>query len=164
MAVKRSRYNVDISAKGKIKRTYKGVTYDSLTEMQFMQEFIEPKIASGEIKRFECQVTYVLQDGFTMKSGEKILPIKYKSDFDVYWADGTFTVYDVKGQPSVESLLKRKLFRKRYPDIDLVFICRNLKRGGWLPYDDLKKIKAKEKKEAKVNNAGGDYAAYYKRK
>lgn len=148
-AKKRSLYNIDISKEGKKKRTYKGITYDSLTEMQFMKEVIEPKLASGEITKFERQVTYVLQDGFTMKNGEKILPIKYKSDYDVWYADGTFVVFDIKGQPDTVSLLKRKMFRYRYPDIDLVFICRNLKRGGWISYDGLKKIKSLEKKSKK---------------
>ncbi len=120
-----------------------------MTEMQFMKEVIEPKLASGEITKFERQVTYVLQDGFTMKSGEKILPIKYVSDYDVWYSDGTFIVYDIKGQPDSVSLLKRKLFRYRYPDINLVFICRNLKRGGWITYDELKKMKVLEKKSKK---------------
>lgn len=117
--------------------------------MQFMKEVIEPKLASGEITKFERQVTYVLQDGFTMTNGEKILPIKYVSDYDVWYSDGTFIVYDIKGQPDSVSLLKRKLFRHLYPDINLVFICRNLKHGGWIPYDELKKIKALEKKNKK---------------
>ncbi|MDU1127894.1 MULTISPECIES: DUF1064 domain-containing protein [Bacillota] len=138
-----------MSKAGQQKRTYKGIKYDSLTEMQFMKEVIEPKLASGEITKFERQVTYVLQDGFTMKSGEKILPIKYVSDYDVWYSDGTFIVYDIKGQPDSVSLLKRKLFRYRYPDINLVFICRNLKRGGWITYDELKKMKVLEKKSKK---------------
>lgn len=140
---------MDISKAGKQKRTYKGITYDSLTEMQFMKEVIEPKLANGEIIKFERQVTYVLQDSFVMKNGEKILPIKYKSDYDVWYSDGSFIVYDVKGRPDAVSLLKRKMFRYRYPDINLVFICRNLKRGGWIPYDELKKMKTLEKKNKK---------------
>lgn len=143
---KRSKYGVDISKSGKEKRTYKGVCYDSLTEMQFMKEFIEKKLQSGEIIKFERQVKYVLQDGFSMEDGTKILPIHYVSDFDVWFSDGSFAVFDIKGQPDAVSLLKRKLFRNRYRDIPLVFICRNLKRGGWIPYDELKKIKSQEKK------------------
>ena len=117
--------------------------------MQFMQEFVEKKLQSGEIERFERQVEYVLVDGFTMNDGTKILPIKYRSDFDIYWSNGDFTVFDVKGQPDAVSLLKRKLFRNRYRDINLVFICRNLKRGGWIPFDDLKKMKAQENRNKK---------------
>ena len=88
---------MDISKAGKQKRTYKGITYDSLTEMQFMKEVIEPKLASGEIIKFERQVTYVLQDGFVMKNGEKILPIKYKSDYDVWYSDGSLFVMTSRG-------------------------------------------------------------------
>lgn len=28
-------------------------------------------------------------------------------------------------------------------------VCRNLKRGGWIPFDELKKMKAQEKKVKK---------------
>lgn len=149
MARKRSKYGVDITKRGKEKRTYKGVVYDSLTELQFLKEFIEPKLATGEIERFERQVTYTLVDGFAKKDGAKVLPVKYKSDFDVYWKNGNFTVYDVKGNPDNLSLLKRKLFWNKYPDINLVFICRSLMDGGWIPYDDLKKLRSKRKKRNK---------------
>lgn len=143
---KRSKYGVNQTKEGKQDRTYKGITYDSKTEMQFMKEFIEPKIESGEILKFERQVTYVLQDGFKKNDGQKILPIKYKSDFDIWFSDGTFRIFDVKGQPDNLCLLKRKMFWNRYPDKELIFICRNLKYGGWVPFDDLKIMKAEYKK------------------
>lgn len=141
---KRSKYGVDITSSGKAKRTYKGITYDSLLEMQFYKEYIEPRIETGEIIKCERQVSYTLQEGFTYK-GKKILPIKYKSDFDVTYSDGRFVVYDVKGNPDNLSLLKRKLFWFRYPDTELVFICRCLKYGGWIKYDELKKRRKEDK-------------------
>lgn len=42
IAKAKSKYHVDISEQGKKNRTYKGVTYDSLTELRFLQEYIEP--------------------------------------------------------------------------------------------------------------------------
>ena len=63
---KRSKYHVDISEKGKEKRTYKGILYDSLTEIQFVKEFIEPRLESGEIKSYERQVEYILQDNLNI--------------------------------------------------------------------------------------------------
>ena len=137
MRRKRSKYNVDVTKKGKQNRTYKGVTYDSITEMQFYKEYIEPRISTGDIKKCERQVTYVLQDGFTYR-GSKILPIKYKSDFDVTYRDGSLIVYDVKGNPDSVSLIKRKMFWKRYPEKNLQFVCRCLKYGGWMTWEELK--------------------------
>ena len=143
---KHSKYHVDISEKGKEKRTYKGILYDSLTEMQFVKEFIEPRLESGEIKSYERQVEYVLQDKFKYND-KTILPIKYRSDFNVVWADDTLQVFDVKGNPDQMSLLKRKLVWAKYPEINLTFICRNLKYGGWIEYDTLKKLRKEDKKK-----------------
>lgn len=118
-----------------------------------MKEFIEPKVESGEILKFERQVTYVLQDGFVNFEGQKILPIKYKSDFDIWFSDGTFKIFDIKGNPDSLSLLKRKLFWKRYPNKELIFICRSLKFGGWIPFDELKQLRAQAKKNKQSKKA-----------
>lgn len=117
--------------------------------MLFLKEFIEPKMESGEIKSYTRQVEYVLQDGFTYNV-KKILPIKYRSDFNIIWNDNTEQVFDTKGMPDSTSLIKRKLFWKRYPDLNLTYICRNLKFGGWVEYDELKKLRRDEKKIKKV--------------
>lgn len=147
---KRSKYGVDITEKGKRERTYKGIQYDSKSEMQFYQEFLEPKIKSGEIIKVERQVTYVLQDGLTNFEGKKVLPIKYKSDFNVTYKNGTLVVYDVKGKADATSLLKRKLMWHRYPDLHFVFIGRSLIDGGWIEYDTLCRLR-KERKKVKKN-------------
>ena len=144
---KRSKYGVDITAKGRAKRTYNGITYDSLLELQFLKEYIEPRITSGEIKSYKRQISYTLVDGFTNCFGNRVQPVKYKSDFDVSYATGETIIYDVKGKPDATSLIKRKLFWSRYPDKKLVFICRSVRDGGWLPYDELKKIRAERKKK-----------------
>ena len=100
---------------------------------------------SGEILSYERQVEYVLQDKFKYK-GKTILPIKYRSDFNVIWSDGTLQVFDVKGNPDNMSLLKRKMMWSKYPETNLTFICRNLKYGGWIEYDQLKKLRREVKK------------------
>lgn len=148
---KRSLYNVDMTQKGKEKRTYNGETFDSLTELNFLKEWILPKVESGEIIKWERQVPFILQEGF-IHSGVKVLPIKYVSDFIVYWSDGTRTIYDVKGLPDSLSKCKRKLFWKRYPDEKYIWMCRNIKYGGdshWLTYEELEKKKKEDKKAKK---------------
>lgn len=142
---KTSKYHVDISEKGKKERTYKGIRYDSKTEMLFYIEFVEPRLESGEIISCTRQVEYVLQDKFKYKD-KTILPIKYRSDFNIVWRDGTLQVFDVKGNPDNMSLLKRKMIWAKYPELNLTFICRNLKYGGWVEYDTLKKLRREAKK------------------
>jgi hypothetical protein len=145
---KRSKYHVDMTEKGKKDRTYKGIQFDSRTEMLFLIEFVEPKMKSGEILSYELQVPYILQDGFT-RNGKKILPIKYVADYVIYWADGTTQVFDTKGMPDSVSLIKRKMHWLRYPELNLTYICRNLKFGGWVEYDKLKKLRKEAKKGIK---------------
>lgn len=150
---KRSLYNVDQTKKGIEKRTYNGELYDSLTELNFLKEWILPKVESGEIIRYERQIPFILQEGFT-KNNKKILPIKYVSDFIVYWNDGTRTIFDVKGLPDSVSKLKRKIFWKQFPDEDYIWMCRNIKHGDeshWLTYEDLEQKKKLEKKSKMAN-------------
>lgn len=137
-----------MTEKGKKDRTYKGIQFDSRTEMLFLIEFVEPKMKSGEILSYELQVPYVLQDGFT-RNGKKILPIKYVADYVIHWADNTTQVFDTKGMPDSVSLIKRKMHWLRYPELNLTYICRNLKFGGWIEYDELKKLRKEAKKGVK---------------
>jgi hypothetical protein len=145
---KRSLYNVDMTTKGKEKRTYNGEIFDSLTELNFLREWILPKMESGEVIRYERQIPFILQEGF-IYNNVKVLPIKYVSDYIVYWNDGTHTIFDVKGLPDSLSKCKRKLFWKRYPDEKYIWMCRNIKYGDtshWLTYEELEKKKKLDKK------------------
>jgi hypothetical protein len=145
---KRSKYGVDQTKKGIAKRTYNGVTYDSQAELQFLQEWIEPKIGSGEIVRWERQIKFTLQEGFVYK-GKKILPITYIADYVVYWFDNTRTIIDVKGMPDSVAKIKKKLFQYRYPNEDYIWMCRSVKYGNgtnWLLYEDLEKKRKSDKK------------------
>lgn len=150
---KRSLYNVDMTKKGKEKRTYNGEVYDSLTELNFLKEWILPKMESDEVLKYERQIPFILQEGF-IRNGSKILPIKYVSDFIVYWKDGTRTIFDVKGQPDSLSKCKRKMFWKAYPNEDYIWMCRNIKFGDeshWLTYEELEQKRKAEKKSKLVN-------------
>jgi hypothetical protein len=46
-----------------------------------------------------------------------------------------------------DGILKRKMFDYKYPDLTLQWISYSLKDGGWIQYDELKKLRAKRKKE-----------------
>lgn len=148
---KRSKYGVDQTEKGIEKRTYNGEVYDSLTELLFLREVIEPKVGSGEIVKWERQVKFTLQEGFTYK-GKRVLPIYYIADYVIYWNDRKRTIVDVKGRADQTSKLKKKIFLHKYPDEDYVWVCRSIKYGDenhWILYDDLEKIRREEKKKKK---------------
>lgn len=149
---KRSKYGVDQTKKGIEKRTYNGDVYDSLAELQFLKEWILPKLESGEIIKWERQIKFTLQEGFIYKS-KKVLPIIYIADYIVYWKDGTRTIIDVKGNPDSVAKIKKKLFQHEYPNEDYVWMCRSIKYSedgsNWLLYEDLEKKRKEDKKKKK---------------
>ena len=91
-----SKYNVDNSALGKLKRTFDGILFDSLLECRFYKEVIIPKIRSGEILSVNRQVKYELLPLFVYNN-RKIQGVNYISDFDISYSNGNFEVIDVKG-------------------------------------------------------------------
>ena len=103
---------------------------------------------SGEIVSTERQVTYELQPKF--KRNEKtVLPINYVADFVVTYKNGNQQVIDTKGMPDSVALLKRKMFWFKYPEIDYIWISYVKKFGGWIEYDDAKKMRNQEKRDKK---------------
>ena len=146
---KKSKYNVDLSDKGKAKRTYQGIVFDSETEMKFLTEWIEPRMRTGEIVSYDRQVPYILQEGFTNFEGKKILPIKYVADYVITFANGKQIVVDVKGLPDTTAKLKKKIFEYKYRDINFYWYCRSIKYSNgdnWFTYDELEKRRKADKK------------------
>lgn len=118
----RSKYNVDNSPIGKLKRTYQGILFDSQLECRFYKEFLLPKLKKGMIKSIKRQVRYKLLPSFIyVYDGKKQRAIEYISDFDVLYSDNSFMVIDVKGMVKPIDRLKAKLFRYKYPDINFKF-------------------------------------------
>ena len=150
----KSKYNVDLSDKGKKKRTYNGVVFDSETEMKFLIEWIEPKIETGEIVSYKIQIPYILQEGFINFEGKKILPIKYIADYVITFADGREIVVDVKGLPDASAKLKKKMFEYKFKDVPFYWYCRSIKYSNgdnWITYDELEKKRKTDKKKKGYN-------------
>lgn len=141
----KSKYNVNSTEQGKLNRLYNGIIYDSEMELRFLKEVIEPQIESGKIIKYERQVVYELLPAFVYK-GQKFAPIHYKSDFNIYYADGTEEVIDVKGLSKSLDIIKRKLLLSRYPDINFHWVTFSKIDGGWCDYEVVKKNRAKRKK------------------
>ena len=131
MRTNRSKYNVDNSKLGKIKRTYNGILFDSQLECNFYANYVVPLLKAGKIENVRMQVRYELLPSFVYK-GKKQRKIEYVSDFDITYADGTFKVIDVKGMVKPIDKLKSKLFKYRYPDIDFCFMGYTSKDGWYI--------------------------------
>jgi len=71
----------------------------------------------GLISELKLQPEFILQDKFE-HNGEKIRAIKYRADFQ-YKKNGDLVIEDTKGKRTDEYKLKKKMFLKRYPDLDI---------------------------------------------
>ena len=148
----KSKFNV---TKDREKRTFDGITYDSITEMKFYRDWILPKMESGDITACYRQVRYELQKKF-IHDNKTVLPIIYVSDFTVTYKNGHQIVYDVKGMPDSIALLKRKLFWYKYPDIDYRWMSYSKidspDGDGWVSYELVKQGRKERKKAKAIKN------------
>jgi len=135
----RSKYNSK-------KCEYAGIMFDSRDEALYYQYMLSLK----RNIRIELQPKFELIPNYVYK-GKKHQGIFYTADFKVFDEVGTMVIIDIKGMETQQGNIRRKLFQYRYPDIQLLWVSRNIKYGhdGWIEYDELKKIRAKNKREAR---------------
>lgn len=110
-------------AKGKYRNKkceVNGIVFDSKKEMQYYGNLLMSKRA-GEIKDFELQPSFVLQEGFN-KDGVRHRPITYKADFKIIHNDGKIEIVDVKGFKTEVFKIKMKLFEYKFPEYHLVMV------------------------------------------
>jgi len=103
------------------KTTIDGITFDSKAEAR---RYAELKLLerAGEIKDLELQPKYRLLDGFK-KNGKTYRPIDYIADFRYYDVKlGRMVVEDVKGKRTDVFNIKKKLFEKKYPDLEIKIV------------------------------------------
>lgn len=143
--MERTKFNVD---KDIAKRTYAGITFDSVLEMRYYRDVCCPLLESGKLLECKLQVPYELQPKF-IHDNRTVQPIKYVADFVLKFANGSVVVVDTKGCPDSVATLKRKMFWYVYPDINYRWITYIKKYGGWIEYDRYKRLKNQEKREKK---------------
>ena len=137
----RTKFNVD---KDVSKRTYEGITFDSVLEMKYYRDVLCPLVKSGDVVSYELQKPYELQPKF-IHDGKTVQPIKYVADFFIVYKDGHEEVIDTKGCPDSVAILKRKLFWYHYPNVDYKWVTYVTKYGGWIDYEEYKKLKKIDK-------------------
>ena len=132
-----------------------GITFASKDEARYY-EYLKDLKAKEKILNFELQPKFVIIPKFKYQ-GKTEREATYALDFLVYNLDGTETYIDVKslGTSTQQGLLKYKLLKYQHSELNFKWICRNKKYGdadGWIPYDELKKLYNKRKKE-KINSS-----------
>lgn len=106
-----------MSKYGARKTMMDGIAFDSVAEAKYYAQLKILK-ACGDVKEFEIQPTYVLQEGYK-RGKRKVQPITYKADFLVTYKNGQQEVIDVKGAKTEVYRIKKKLFEYRYPDLEI---------------------------------------------
>ncbi|PNZ89036.1 DUF1064 domain-containing protein [Staphylococcus devriesei] len=124
---------------------YKGITFDSKVECEYYQ-YLESNMNGVNYDYIELQPRYELIPKFG-----KQRKTEYIADFALYSNNKLIEVIDVKGMATDTAKLKAKLFRYKYPDTKLTWICKAPKYTGleWITYEDLKAVRRKRKREAK---------------
>lgn len=143
--ITKSKFNVD---KDKSKRTCDGIVFDSILEMKYYRDVLCPKVESGDVVKYELQKPYELQPKFR-HGGKSVQPIKYVADFFIVYKDGHEEVIDTKGCPDSVALLKRKLFWYKFPEVNYKWVTWVKKFGGWIEYEEYKRLKREEKRNQK---------------
>jgi len=93
-----------------------GIWFDSKAEAKRYVELCI-LVKAGLITNLDLQPAFMLQESF-LQGGKRTRSIKYIADFQ-YIQDGKEVVEDVKGKETEGFKLKRRLFLKRYPDLEL---------------------------------------------
>ena len=93
--------------------------FDSIAESKRYKELVLLQRA-GKISELQLQPKFSLQESFR-KKGKTYRKIEYIADFQ-YEENGKIIVEDVKGKETEVFKLKRKLFEKKYPALELKII------------------------------------------
>ena len=90
-----------------------GILFDSQLEADYYND-LKLQMKAGTIRGFCRQPEFVLQEGF----GD-VRPITYRPDFIIFHNDGTYDIVDTKGFETQEFRRTRKLFRAKFPRLEL---------------------------------------------
>lgn len=143
--IERSKYNV---GSDRAKRTYDGIVFDSVMEMQYYRDVVLPLVRSGDISRCELQKEYTLQPKY-IHDGKTVRPITYVADFYIEYSDGRIEVIDTKGCADSVAKIKKKMFMYLYPDVPYRWITYVKKWGGWRDYDDIRQLRKEARRGTK---------------
>ena len=119
---------------------YKGITFDSKAEFEFYLY-----LQSEGHKDIVLQPKFELQPKFRDNTGTLNRAITYTADFQI-----NNIVYDVKGMETDVFKIKKKLFKYKFPELELKLVVKAPKYYGkpFVEIEELKKIRKERKKRA----------------
>ena len=155
-----------------------GIQFDSKMESEYYL-YLKEEQKAGRVKSFTLQPEFILQPKYFVLNGEivtseneeyyaikdkerkaynkanpdnkiKIVQaIKYRSDFDVIYADGSRKIIDPKGVKTADFKLKEKMFAFRYPHLTLECVMYDGPSKTWMTYDEYREAVKERKKNTK---------------
>lgn len=93
-----------------------GISFDSQKEANYYSD-LKLLLRAGEIKGYCRQPEFVIREGNTAERA-----ITYKADFIIFNNDNTAEVIDIKGYENQTWLRTFKLFRIKYPNLELKIV------------------------------------------
>ncbi len=133
---------------GASKAEVDGIIFDSVMEARFYV-YLKTLQKNKQIKGFDIQVKYVLQDKYRNKfTGKAVLPITYIADFSIITLSGDEVVVDVKGRETADFKIKKKMFGYKYPDKYFMCVQWRASTQSWEDLEDIKKSRREKKKKA----------------
>jgi hypothetical protein len=93
-----------------------GIYFDSQKEADFYSN-LKLSMSAGIITGFCLQPKFVLVEG-----NEKERAITYSADFIIFYKDGTCRVVDTKGYEPAHWERTYKMFRLKYPNLELTVV------------------------------------------
>ena len=121
------------------------IQFDSKIEWDYYM-FLKEQKEIWLVVWFEIQPKYLLLPKFE-KNWEKFREMYYIADFLVFAHDGSPYVVDVKGMPTEQSKIKRKLFIYKY-DVPMKWLVKY--KWERVDYFDNIKRRTKEKKQKRL--------------
>ena len=121
--------------------------FDSVMEAKFYI-YVKKGKREGNIKDFDCQVTFLLQESFK-KNGKTVRPITYIADFVIEHLNGTKMVIDVKGRETADFKIKHKMFEYHYRELELICVQYDNQTDEWVNKKEAQKEKKAIKKRTK---------------
>lgn len=118
--------------------------FDSKVESEFYEYLLSLKA-----KEIKVHPTYLLQEKFSTSSWN-IMAITYKADFEVQFDNWELRVVDIKWLATEVAKIKRKLFMKKYPDMDLKRLVKY--NGNFVDYFENEKRKQENRKIRRNSN------------
>ena len=90
-----------------------GIWFDSLKESKYYDD-LKVQLRAGVIGGFCRQPEFILQEGFGA-----IKPITYLADFVIFNLNGTAEIIDTKGFSTEIFKIKHKMFKAKFPRLEL---------------------------------------------